>query len=201
MKWIINIGLVILFSLASFGLWQVYSKFGRITEKKTEESSEVLLEKIQNVMKLIAIEGQFAEIYNYKDYVGYDIWPLRKTALIRVNAKVSVGYDLNDITITKDEETKVITISKFPKAEILSIDHDLEYYDLQQGLFNVITNQDITKMSAQAKNFIEEKAQKSVLFDQVDSQKEEILKMLSYIMTDSDWQLYIEPTVDIKDLD
>ncbi len=192
MSWIKTIGYIILFVLASFGLWQVYSTFSGFSENKTEESGEVLLERIQKVMKLIAIEGQFAEIYNYKDYVGYDIWPLRKTALIRVNAKVSVGYDLNEISISKDELTKTITISKFPEAEILSIDHDLDYYDIQQGLFNVITNQDVTKMSAQAKKFIEEKAQNSALFDHVHTQKEEIIKMLGYMMTDSEWNLIVE---------
>lgn len=192
MKWIKNIGFIILFALASYGLWQVYSSFAGLTERKTEESGEVLLERIQNVMKLIAVQGQFAEIYNYKDYVGYDIWPLRKTALIRVNAEVSVGYDLDNISITKDELTKTITISNFPKAEILAIDHDLEYYDMQQGLFNAITTQDVTKMSAQAKKFIEDKAEKSVLFEQVEDQKIEIMKMLSHIMTDSEWKLVIE---------
>ena len=195
MSWIKNIGFAILFALAAFGLWQVYSSFNGFTTKKTEEKSEVLLERIQNVMKLIAIQGQFAEIYDYKDYVGYDIWPLRKTALIRVNAEVSVGYDLDKLSITKDELTKTITIKNFPEAEILAIDHDLEYYDMQQGLFNVITNKDVTKMSAQAKKFIEEKAENSALFEQVEEQKEEIIKMLEYMMTDSEWQLVVDSNV------
>ena len=192
MNWIKNIGLVILIVLSSYGLWEAYSSFSNLAEHKTEESGEVLLERIQNVMKLIAVQGQFAEIYNYKDYVGYDIWPLRKTALIRVNAIVSVGYDMDNVSITKDELTKTITISNFPEAEILAIDHDLEYYDMQQGLFNVITTQDVTDMSAQAKKFIQEKAEKSILFEQVEEQKIEIIKMVNHVMTDSDWKLVID---------
>ena len=192
MRWIKYFGILLLLLLAIYGTWQAYSNVSSLTQRKTEESGGILIERIQNVMKFIAIEGQFAEIYNYKDYVGYDIWPLRKTALIRVNAKVSVGYDLNDISITRDELSKTITITNFPEAKILSIDHDLDYYDMQQGLFNVITNQDVTKMSAQAKKFIEDKAENSILFERVETQKQEIIKLLEHLMTDSDWKLIIE---------
>ena len=63
---------------------------------------------------------------------------------------------------------------------------------MQQGIFNVITTEDVTKMSAQAKKFIEERAQQSILFDQVETQKSEILRLLKYMLTDSEWKLKIE---------
>ena len=191
MKWIKNIALTLLIIFATYGLWNVFNYFQRMGEPNTEVSGDVILERVENVMKLIAVEGHFAEIYNYKDYVGYDIWPLRKSALIRVNAKVSVGYDLENISIEKDEDTKTITISEFPHAEILSIDHDLEYYDMQNGLFNVISNKDVTDMSAQAKTFIKEKAEKSELFEKVQEQKLELLKMMQYLAGSSEWKVVV----------
>ena len=195
MKLIKNICLILLFALAIFGLSQVYFKYNSLTENHTTESSEVLLEKIQTVMKLIAVEGQFSEIYNYKDYVLTDLWPFRKSALIRVNAKVSVGYDLEDLKIDIDNENRIMRISEFPEAEILSIEHDLEYYDMQQGLFNVITTEDVTDMSKKAKSFIEEKALKSELFSIAKSQKMETSKMLNYIFQNSGWTLEMDESL------
>jgi hypothetical protein len=143
-------------------------------------------------MKLVTVEGKFSEIYNYKDYIVTDAWPFRKSALIRVNALVSVGYDLENLQMDVDEENKIIRIRNFPEAEIISIEHDLQYYDMKQGLFNVITTDDVTEMSNQAKKFIEEKALNSELFRRVEEQKHETEQLLSFIFRNTGWQLEIE---------
>jgi len=195
MKLIKNIGLGILLILAVFGLFQVYAKYTSLTERTTTESSDIILEKIQTVMKLVAVEGQFSEIYDYKDYVVTDLWPFRKSAIIRVNAKVSIGYDLEDLVVDIDDVNKIMTISNFPDAEIISIEHDLEYYDMQQGIFNVITTQDVTDMSTKAKKFIEEKALNSELLVTANKQKEETAKMLNYIFQNSGWTLKMDKNV------
>ena len=59
------------------------------------EQSQVLMEKIKTVAKLVTVEGYFSEVYDYQDYWNYDVSMFRKKALIRVKAKVSVGYDLS----------------------------------------------------------------------------------------------------------
>lgn len=187
-----NLLLILLIALAGFGIYSVYSKYTSFGKSTTVEDSEVLLEQIQTVMKLVTVQGKFSEIYNYKDYVVTDAWPFRKSALIRVNALVSVGYDLEELNIDVDEENKIIRISNFPEAKIISTEHDLQYYDMKQGLFNVITTDDVTEMSKQAKKFIEEKALNSELFMKVEEQRRETEKLLSFIFVKSGWQLELE---------
>jgi len=191
MKFIKNLIIAVLLMLAAFGVFAIYSKYISIAKNNTTESSEILLEKIHTVMKLITVQGTFSEIYNYKDYVLTDSWPFRKSALIRVNAIVSVGYDFENLMINIDEGNKIIRIEKFPEPEIISIEHDLEYYDMKQGLFNVITTQDVTEMSKQAKKFIEQKALNSELFIRAREHKTESERMLSYIFENSGWTLKI----------
>ncbi len=99
-------------------------------EAVVQENGVVLLERIKQVAKLITVEGYFSEIYDYQDYYGYDLSIFRKKALIRVKAKVSVGYDLEKMKVTSDAATKTIHLSGIPPAEILSIEHDLDYYDV-----------------------------------------------------------------------
>ena len=107
--------------------------------QQSAETATTLVEQIEKVAKLATVEGHFSEIYNYKDYYGYDWAIFRKKALIRVQASVSAGYDLRMIEVEANPTTKQIIISKLPKPMILSIDHDLDYYDLTEGTFNAFT--------------------------------------------------------------
>ena len=79
---------------ALFLAFRLGSKFS-FPQPERRESSVVLLEKIRTVSKLVTAEGQFSEIYEYKDSYPFDIPMFTKKALIRVKANVSVGYDLS----------------------------------------------------------------------------------------------------------
>jgi hypothetical protein len=191
-KWL-NKLLITLFGFGILGLvaWQGMKHYLTI-EKKTEEQSVVLLEKIEEVCKLITVEGYFSEMYDYKDYYLYDIGFLRKKALIRVKAKVSVGYNLSDIQIKADNSLKRILLSEFPKPEILSIDHDLDYYDISEGTFNNFSSEDYTELSKRAKRFIEQKALESELVRKAEFQKNEIMDLIRFLVNNAGWELNLE---------
>ena len=140
---VIALCLAIFWGTKMYYTWQV--------ETVVKEDSKVLLEKVKTVSKLITVEGYFSEIYDYQEHWGYDLSPFRKKALIRVKAKVSVGYDLTKMNFEADTKTKTITISNMPDPEILSIDHDLDYYDITEGTFNTFEEADYNKMNAAAK--------------------------------------------------
>ena len=160
-----------------------------------QESSVVLLDKIEKVIKFVAVEGNLTEIYDYKDYYSFDIAPFRKKALVRVHAKVSAGYNFENLVIDLDEENKVIVIKHFPDAEILSIDHDLDYYDLTQGTFNKFTAEDYNKINSRAKSFVAEKAKDSGLIEAAGEQKEELLDMVKMLVNAGGWTLRMEKKV------
>jgi len=154
-----------------------------------EISAQTLLNRVESVAKLITVEGYFSEIYSHKDYYGYDISLFRKKALLRVKAKVSVGYDMNEFKIELDSTNKKLIISHLPDPEILSIDHDIDYYDIQDGVFNSFTNEDYTRMNADAKEFIRAKALESDLFEKADNQSVEMLEMIKFMVESAGWQL------------
>ncbi|MEL6638502.1 MAG: DUF4230 domain-containing protein [Bacteroidota bacterium] len=158
-----------------------------------EERSTVLLERIKTVAKLVTVEGYFSEVYDYKSYWGYDFSPFRKKALVRVKARVSVGYDLDQMKIEAQADRKRILISNLPDPEIISIDHDLDYYDLTQGTFNNFTPQDYNKINASAKELIEKQARSSDLFITAEEQSNEMLEMIRFIVEGSGWTLEFVP--------
>ncbi len=111
---------------------------------KTElESSDLILNQIKNVGKLIVTEGHFSEVITYKDAKKFylDILTAKKKAIVVVNASVNISYDLSKIEYTIDKEAKTVIISEVPNPEI-NINPDIKYHDLEQDFLNQFTPED-----------------------------------------------------------
>ena len=179
------------------GIWisnlQLLPRF----EKHTQEEVTMLMEKIDQVAKLVTVEGHISEVYDYKDYYGYDWSLFRKKALIRVKAKVSAGYDLENLNIDADPSRKIITIEQLPSAEILSIDHDLDYYDLQEGTFNSFSREDLNQLHKQVKAYVAKIAADSDMMIQAQERGQEMLEMIRYLVEGSGWTFNVVPSKEI----
>lgn len=176
------------------GFWIARSVFMPRERVVTQAEASVLLEKMKTVAKLVTVEGYFSELYNHKDYWRYDWWIFRKKALLRVKAKVSVGFDLEGLDIKADTATKTITIKNIPKEpEIISIDHDIDYYDISEGSFNTFTPEDYNKINKKARDLIEQKAKESDLIKQAREQGIEIIDLIRFIGESSGWTVQMDP--------
>jgi len=147
----------------------------------------VLLEKVQRVAKMITVEGYFSELYDHKDYYSYDISIFRKKAILKVKGKVSIGYDLEKMEFDVDPLKRELVIRYFPDPEVLSIDTDVSYFDLQEGLFNSFNEEDLTKLNAKAKDLIRKKANESDLMLQAEDQANDIRDLIIFIAEESGW--------------
>ncbi|RLJ96864.1 DUF4230 domain-containing protein [Tenacibaculum discolor] len=139
--------------LAVFALGFLIAKFwyGKKEKKYEQEEIQVVLNGIQNLSKLVVSEGNFSEMYSFTDakkyFYGYVTF--EKKAMLSVNAKVEVGYDLSELEIQIDSVGKQIIINKIPKEEVL-ISPDIKYFDLQQSQFNTFSKQELNKLNAKA---------------------------------------------------
>ena len=157
------------------------------TESVVQAEGTVLLEKVQRVAKMITVEGYFSELYDHKEHYWYDISPLRKKAILKVAAKVSIGYDLQKMEFEVKPLERVLTINYFPDPEVLSIDTDVSYYDLQEGLFNQFDEEGLTQLHVKAKELIRQKANNSDLMLQAEDQANEIRDLIYFIAEESGW--------------
>ena len=171
------------------GGWLTYRFF--VPQSKTTEDATVLLEKIQAVTKLITVEGQFSEIYNYNESDGYllNLWD--KKVLVRVRATVSAGYDLERLRLEADPVTKTVRMSALPEPQILSIDHSLDYYDISEGYFTSFTPDDYNRINQRAKDLIREKAQESTLLPAAQEQADKMLELIRFMVESAGWKLVI----------
>jgi hypothetical protein len=170
------------------GFWIARGIFKPKEHVVTQAEASVLLEKMETVAKLVTVEGYFTELYSHKDYWRYDWWIFRKKALLRVKARVSVGYNLEGLDIKADTATKTITIRNIPKEpEIISIDHSIDYYDISEGSFNTFTPEDYNKLNKKARDLIEQKAKESDLIKQAREQGIEIIDLIKFIGESAGW--------------
>ena len=163
-----------------------------VSAPKAEENTSVVVEKIEKVAKLITVETHLSEIYSYKDYYNYDWSWLRKKALLRVNAKVSAGYDLKKLNIKVDNKTKTIHIGPLPKVEILSVDHSLDYFNIEEGVFNSFSPQDYNKINANAKEYIKKIAGQNEVLQQAAAQENTMVEMMATMAKGMGYTLKVE---------
>lgn len=160
-----------------------------------KESSALIQEQIKNVSKLVVTEGSFSEIYNYKNSkeVFGDYLTADKKALVVVNAKVMVTYDLKKITYNIDEANKTVEIVFIPQEEI-SISPDFEYYDMQSDFLNPFEAEDYNSIKETVKQSLIQKVEASALKTNA---KNRLLSELSkfFILTKSlGWKLVYKTT-------
>jgi hypothetical protein len=179
--------------LACAALAWYFSRTVLDLKRQKSETAEVILSQMQAVSKLVTAEGYFSEIYDYKDYYPWDYKPFRKKALMRVKAKVIMGYDLERLDFSIDSESKQITITDPAAPQILALEHDVDYYDLTSGTFNRFSEQDLNTLNDRARNFISEAAMQSDLVDLANARKTEIFNTLSKIAETAGFTLVIVP--------
>ncbi len=175
--------------LASLGI-VTYLK--SIKKKQLVNSQSVLLlDKIKTVCKFITVEGDFAEIYHYEDVKEkfLKLISSKKKALVVINAKAYVGYDLSKINLEADNEKKKIVLKHFPQPEVLSIETNLNYYDKSDGLFNKFEATDLTDLHTEAKQHITDKIPESGLIQVAQKEALETILLMETIVETIGWKL------------
>jgi len=178
--------------LGAILMYWMFSLF-RIKRSKelTEHQSTIILEKIKSVCKLISVEGDFAEIYKYENTREHfmSLLSSKKKALIVINAKAHIGYDLKKVLMHADTDKKKIILTNFPQPEVLSIEPELEFYDIKNGLFNSFTPKDLTVLNQEAKKHVMEKIPQSGLMDTARREALEAVLLIEKIVETIGWKL------------
>ncbi|WP_428740993.1 DUF4230 domain-containing protein [Tenacibaculum sp.] len=189
-----------------FGFLVAKFWYNKKEEKYKQEEIQVVVNGIQNLSKLVVAEGNFSEMYNYSDakkyFYGY--LSFEKRAMLSVNAKVEVGYDLSKLEIQIDSVGKQIIINKIPTEEVV-ISPDIKYFDLQQSQFNTFSKEELNNLNAKAIEKIQstitvsrlQKDAKTRLFEEL-SKIYQLSKIYNWKVVDNTSSNVFEP-LSIKD--
>ncbi|SDQ23381.1 DUF4230 domain-containing protein [Flagellimonas zhangzhouensis] len=157
----------------------------------TEQQSTVILNKIRSVCKLVSVEGDFAEIYHYENTKDsfMSLFKSKKKALIVIKAKAHIGYDLNKLNLKADNDGKRIILSHFPEPEVLSIEPELQFYDIKNGIFNSFSPTDLTNLNQEAKEHIKRKIPESGLMETARKEALQAVLVVEKIVETIGWKL------------
>lgn len=188
-------GLGFLIALALFGgIWFFYQSYQEREELKA--SSELIQKQIQQVGKLIVTEGYYSKVFTFKNSQNLflNFWTSDKKALVVVNAKATVEYDLRQLEVEIDETRKILILKKIPDP-ILNIYPEIEYYDVTQDYFNSFEAKDYNKIKSSVTAQIRTQIEKS---DLMENSRERLMVELTnlYVLTNSmGWTLMYEEQV------
>lgn len=181
------------------GFWIANRIYAERQEQESRSQSTVLLEKVQQVCKLVTVEGQFSELYDetrIRQMTFYlplpTTWNFSKQAIIQVNGRVLVGYDMEKVRIDADSATRTLTISNLPEPEILAIDHDISYKNIEESYFNSFTPEDYTKLNENAKSTLRKKAEESRLLDEARLQGNQMIDVIRFMAESVGWSVVLE---------
>jgi len=180
---------IIIAVLVTLGVVTVVKSVKR--KQLVNTQSTILLNKIKTVCKFITVEGDFAEIYHYEDVKQrfLKLISSRKKALVIINAKAHVGYDLSKIQLKADNDKKTIILEHFPQPEVLSIETNLNYYDKSDGYFNKFEAKDLTGLHNEAKVHIKDKIPESGLIQIAQKEALETVLLIETIVETIGWKL------------
>ncbi len=164
-------------------------------QQEIQQNTALLEQQIKQVGKLLVTEGHFSQVLSYKNTRKnyFDIFSANKKALVIINAKVTVAYDLRQLKTEIDQEAKQVRIISIPEPEI-NIYPDLQYYDVSQDYFNKFDAADYNKIKGSVSQILEDKIQQS---DLKEDARERLLTELSkiYLLTGTmGWSLHFEET-------
>lgn len=156
-----------------------------------EKQSVVLIEKIKSVCKLITVEGDFAEIYHYENTKNHflNIISSKKKAILLINAKVHIGFDLSQIKLEANTKNQEIKLTYFPSPKVLTVETEVKYYDKKDGFFNKFEAEDLTSLNKESKSFIIDKIPESGLLETANKEALDTVLMIEKLIETSGWKL------------
>jgi ATP-dependent Zn protease len=181
-KYILLLVVIIIIALFFF--------FRNKSNQQIEYQSSLIEIQLKNVSKLVVSEGNYSEIMSFKDQQNYmmDMISFEKKAMMVVNAKVTVSYDLKKMVYKIDKDSKTIEIVSIPQEEI-NISPDIKFYDVEQSIFNPFTGDDFNKISAKVKKDLATKIDSSPQKANAENRLISELSNLFFLTKDLGWTL------------
>lgn len=171
---------------------------GGSAKERTAESQE-LEQDVRAILKLVVVQAAYEEYFREKDA---NVIPsllgklgFKKKALLRVRGNVTVGYRFDEDAIITDPSRRTITLRAPSDPEIIAIEHDVDYLDVEQGLFSKFKKDDLTAINLKGKQRIREKATHSDIFARARAERDEVVAVVGRFVASGGWTLVVDSTM------
>ena len=182
----------------------IYYLFAKKTffKNKAKEQSVILLEKMKSVSKLITVEGNMNEIMHFQDEKSslLNMLSSKKKAIIMANAKIFIGFDMKKMRFEANADKRQIKVISFPEPEVLSMETHLDFYDIQNGLFNKFDASELTDLNKKVKQNFTDKIPESDMLHSAKIKALDTLKVMEQMVSTFGWELKYYKVSETKSL-
>ena len=188
---------IVLLSLLLGGV--VAYQWARPPVQSVDSDSTVLVEQIRQVSQLVTVEADLHQLYNRTQTRNVTLYlplPARfsfaKQASVQVSGRVLVGYDLSGIDVAVDDAARTVRLSKLPRPEILAVDHEIVYKDLEESWFNSFTPKDYSDLNRAAKQALRDRAIEKRLLERAEEQGNSVIETIRFLVEGAGYRLEVE---------
>ena len=169
-----------------------------LVHDKAEISGETIEAGLRAMGDLVTAEYYYQHVETYSSTRAYketDFYGTENSFVYSYDGRVTAGIDFGDITVLKDEESGVITVT-LPEAKITGSEVDQNSYQVifeRNNILNPISTDSVLKSFAEMKNEEEEKAVERGLLKQAQTNAEAlILNFVTGILGDEEYDIYVK---------
>lgn len=164
---------------------------GYLNFKSSQKVSDasLVLTQVKDVFKLVNVEAEFSEIFQEKSYTLIDFGPFKKSIIVRVKARVLIGYNLDSSAIKMDSAKRILRIFTSQQPEVISNEMNIDYYDIQQGTFNSFSSEELNMIHDKARDIILRRVEKAEFFERARKRQEEYFKTIYSYCELMNWKL------------
>ena len=150
---------------------------------------------LENMGVLVTQEYYFTQVETYtKDKKVLGVFDSSSGFTYSYDGKVTAGIDFGDITVTKDEKEKKLTI-EIPESKFQSVDIDprtFQVYSEKDSLWNPLNIEDYNISLTEFEDTARQKAYDSGILERSDEQAKELIKnFISNFPNTSDYEIEI----------
>jgi len=163
---------------------------------EVHQETSVITKSIARISKLMVAEGHFSEVLSHRDKKSYfyDFFEFEKKAILLVDAKVLVGYDLSLMSYDMDQATRTVYISALPEPEI-EIIPDVRFYDIQDSDFHKFTPAELNNLNKQAVSAIQTRVDEGDLIIEAQEKVLESMGQIQLVIESMGWSFEMHPQI------
>ena len=165
----------------------------RMQSVPSEEVAARVQDQVQRLAQIATAEATASRMIRYDDPGMTDWFPgTDKRVIVKADARVLMGYDLEGVTVTVDEGGRALVIERWPAPRELAFEVDTEFFDIREGIFTRVGREYLNAINARAKARMRREVDVEALARESRAQAEQLHDLLRGELAAQGWTLRVE---------
>lgn len=165
----------------------------RLNQPDIDQAAMRVEDQINRIAKLATAEGLYSRMFRYNDKGATDWFPFTdKRVMAQVDARVIYGFSFDSVRVEVDKSANVLRVIGWPEPSELAFEYNSEYFDITEGLFASIDQQDLNTINKAFRERLTKEIDRPKLIQESYEQADDLLEIVRLELEAYDWELIVE---------